>query len=520
MNFFQRFLTQARDLWTGLSTPRRVGVVLAAVVAVGAVAGLLYLSNAFGTGRYVALPYSVPPDQVERAQTRLTAAGVRHTLDPSTAEIRVLADDLPKARVALATEGFPNYAGKGLESFDETSFGATPFQLNVNYLRAIQVELARSILTIDAVASARVLIARPDPTPFVREQKPTTASVILKLKPGASFSRAAAASVVSLVSKSIEGLKPENVTVVDSTGRLLSDPHAGEKDDLPTTHLEYRRELESYLSSKAEEMLSRTLGAGRAVVRVTADINFQKVREQQVTYSPDAKVVTAERTTTVKSPAPAARGVAGATSNISRTGGTAAGGAAGGGSEETVSTDYLVAKTTRDLEDKMGAVTRLTIATLADLTPVEGSTPISRDEVEKIVKQAVGFKIGRDEIQVTNATLGVPVLAAPEIDEEAVRLQRLQGYAALARNICIALGVVTTAGLATLLLLRGRRGAAPAAAQAPAPFASPASAPAPVTPLPPPDATPDELLSKFAAMATAEPDRVAGVLGAMLGGKP
>ena len=265
--------------------------------------------------------------------------------------------------------------GKGYELFDETSLTTTPFVQNVNYQRALQAELGRSIMQLEPVQFARVLIARPDPTPFVREQRPPTASVVLKLKPGAAMSRVTAGSIVSLVARSVEGLKPENVTVVDSGGRLLSDPHAGDRDNLPTPQLEYRRELETYLSTKAEEMLAHHLGAGRAIIRVSADINFQQVKEKRKTVYPDEKAVTAERMTTSKNTPSTSRGVAGAASNVPRAsvpdcpaGEVHLGSASS--SEEVIQTDYNYSESVRELEDRMGGVTRLSIAALVDLSRV------------------------------------------------------------------------------------------------------------------------------------------------------
>lgn len=173
-------------------------------------------------------------------------------------------------------------------------------------------------MQMEAVQSARVLIAKPDPSPFVREQKQPTASVVIKLKPRASMSPATAAGIVSLVARSVEGLRPENVTVLETGGRLLSDPHAGDRGNLPTPQLEYLERLETYLSTKAEEMLAKTLGPGRAVIRVSAEVNFQKIKERLKTYSPDGKVAWAERTANSTSSGGTSRGPAGAVSNVAR----------------------------------------------------------------------------------------------------------------------------------------------------------------------------------------------------------
>lgn len=120
----------------------------------------------------------------------------------------------------------------------------------------------------------------------MREQKPTTASVMLKLKPGATLNRSMSAGIVALVSRSVEGLTPDQVTLVDTNGHILSDQHGSEVGATASSQLDYRRELETYLASKAEDMLAQLLGQGRAVVRVTADVNFKTVKEKKRPTAP------------------------------------------------------------------------------------------------------------------------------------------------------------------------------------------------------------------------------------------
>lgn len=506
MEPLRRLLNQLRTYWRELSRVRRIALVGAVIGVVLLIGAAVYFSPGL---QYRTLFSDLAPEEAAAMRTRLTTANIPNRLEAGGTAITVPEDRLAEARVTLAAEGLPSRGGKGYELFDETSLTTTPFVQGVNYQRAIQAELARSIMAIDPVQSARVLIARSEPTPFVRDQKPPTASVVLKLKPGATLTRAQAASIVSLVARSVEGLKPENVTVVDSAGRMLSDPHAGEKEELPTPHLEYRRELENHLAAKAEEMLARHLGPGRAVIRVSADINFQKLKERKEVYSPEGRVAAAERLTTTKTTAPAARGVAGAVSNVARAGGVPpapGGGAGGNSSEEVIQTDYLVSRTVQDTEDPMGAVTRLTIAAIADLSaPVEGGTAISLADAQEIIKQAVGFRTGRDEIKLTNAKLTLPTVP-PETEDEVARLHRIQAYVSLARNISLALAVVLLLALVPLALLRRRRPAPPPPAPVPAP--------------PAPEETRRARLEQLADMARDDPRRVAEVLGVMLGTAP
>jgi flagellar M-ring protein FliF len=510
MNFFQRLRAQAADFWAGLGTARRLLLVAVTVGVLFALGAVAYLQSAT-TGGYVTLFGDLPLDQAGAVDTRLTALGIPHRLEAAGSRITVPEDRLAQARVALAAENLPSGGGRGYELFDETSIGATPFVQNVNYQRALQAELARSIMQLDPVQSARVLVARPDPSPFVRDQRPPTASVVIRLKPRTALSPSTAASIVSLVARSVEGLKPENVTVVDSNGRLLSDPHAGEREDVPAAQIEYRRELENHLAQKAEEMLARSLGPGRAVVRVSTDVNFQKLKEHRETYSPDERVASAERTTSTKTTAGPARGVVGAASNVARAGATLGGGGGGGGgqsTEEVIQTDYLVSRTVRDLEDRMGAVTRLTVAVLADLSPAEGQPAgptLTLEDAQEIVKQAVGFRTGRDEIKVSNVKLAA-LPSAPEPDEEAARIARLQAYVSLARNVCLAIAVVLALAVPLLLLLRRRR-----------PLPAPVPPPPEETAARAAEARRQAMLDRFADMARSDPDRLARSFGMLIG---
>ncbi len=511
MEFITRTWTQIRAYWRGLGLVVRVLIVAAAVLAVGGIGAFTYFNQ---SGEGVPLfPTPLAEEDTAAVTTLLESKSIKHKLKDSHT-IMVPKEQLAAARVALAAEGLPaRGGGKGYELFDQSSLTSTPFQQNVNYVRALQTELARSVMQIDSVASARVIIARPEPSTFLRDQRPTTASVVLKLKSGAAFNRAQANSVVQLVSRSVDGLKAENVTVVDSTGRLLSDPNAGEKDDVSPGMIDKRRELEQYLSQKAQTMLTAHLGPGRAVVQVSADLNYQKVKELQTTYPKDGTVSRAERTTTMKSTNSPRGGVAGAGSNIRQAGGTGGGG--GTTSEEVNQTDYDTSKLVREMEEKMGAVTRLTVAALVDLTPptaVEGQpapSPISAADAEAIIQNAIGFKTGRDSVKVVNGRLGEPPPAVSDPDEETTRLQRMAAYVELARNVSLAVSVVMAMSVLGLLLFRRRPKVAKdaTATTAGAPTAAGAT----------PEGRRQELLDKFVDTARVDPARAAAAFGLLLG---
>ncbi len=500
METLRRLWAQAREYWAGLGLARRVLVATAAVALVAALGVVAYLSSS----PYVAVYRDLAPDEAGAMRTTLSAQNIPVKLSPDGSAVLVPQERLAEARVALASAGLPTRGGKGYELFDETSLMTTPFVQSVNYQRALQAELARSIMQLEPVQSARVLIAKPEQTYFVRGEKPPTASVVIKLKPGAVMSRATATSIVSLVARSVEGLRPENVTVVDSNGRLLSDPNAADRDNLPTPQLEFRRELEEYLANKAQQMLTQHLGPGRAVVQVSADINFQRIKEMQRTYAPEGRVAKTERQMSSKTTGAAARGVAGAASNITRAGGTTA--TAGGGSltsqEETIQTDYALSETVRELEDRMAAVTRLTIAALVDLSSPEGQTVISATDAEEIIKQAVGFRSGRDEVKLTNVKLTGP-LGPTEPDETLTQLQQIQLYVELARNLSLALASFLVVLIVALLAFRRRRVPEDLAEQVVAPTT--------------PEQRRREELNRLIEMARTDPDRVAAIFRSLLG---
>jgi flagellar M-ring protein FliF len=455
MDPLQQILNRIRTTWTGLGAAYRfLALALATILAVTTLA-LSYLSFA---ADYVPLATGLAPEETAAITAQLDSASIPYRLDTVGGAIQVAKEHLARARVELASHGVGSRGGKGFELFDDASLGMTPFVQNVTYMRALQGELARSIMQLEPVANARVIIARSEPSPFIRDQQPTTAGVVLKLKQGATVSRQMAAGIVSLVSCCVEGLKPENVTVVDTTGRLLSDPHSGEPDALSASDLEHRRDLESYLSSRAEELLSRHLGAGRALVRVSADLNYQKMKETRETYSNDEKAIKSEQTVSSESGSGGdSRGVAGAGSNLGRGSPVSTGGANKNKNERTVN-EYLVPKTTQELENRLGGVQRLTIAAMVDLSPREGADAASQQtiaikDVEELIKEAVGFKLGRDEIKVTNVPLaGTPAPAEAPTDRS--WMDKAEIYVHLVRNISVMVAFVFLAGTVFLLTRR------------------------------------------------------------------
>lgn len=310
-----------------------------------------------------------------------------------------------------------------------------------------------------------------------------------------------------MVARAVDGLRPEFVSLTDTTGRVLSDAKPGDPDGEVAGALEQRRELENHLARKAEDMLARVLGPGRAIVRISADVTTQRIKERKETYSPEDRAVASERTLVSKSSAPSgARGGAGANSNIVRTGGggnSSSSNSGGNGTtqEETAQTEYLVSKSVRELEDRMGGVQRLTIAAMIDLSSVgeaaNGRPALTKDEVQDIIKQAVGFRMGRDEIKVSDVALtgSIPL---KDVEDDAAQIQKIALYVNIARNGAMDVGFLTA--MATMWLLLRRR---------PAPIAATGGIVSAYTQ--------KRELDRFVDLAERDPERLASLLESLIG---
>jgi flagellar M-ring protein FliF len=459
MDFFRRLTAQLRQLWLGMSFGRRTTFVLLIAILIASVAGVGYWAS---QPDYRVLYSDLSVEDAGAVTAKLQSQNVQFRLTSGGTTILVPAEQVQQLKVDLAMEGLPNKQ-KGFEVFDDAPLGMTPFMQHVNYGRALETELAKSIMRLNPVAHARVHLVRPEQSPFIREQKPTTASVVLTLKPGRTLSTSMAAGIVALVSHGVEGLSPENVTLLDSNGRILSDQHPGPSTAAPANQLDARRELEAHLASQAEQMLTQLLGPNRAIVRVSAEVNFKNTHEKRETYSPEDRVAKSEKVTSVKSasgPQNKGGGPAGVASNTG-TGRSAPTPAPGpNSSEETTETDYAVSKSETELEDHSSIIERLTVAALVDLSRSdEGgqvAPPMTQAEAEEIIKQAVGYKDSRgDVIKVKNVKLfSVPALTT--LDNEVLQTQRWEMYVNLVRNASLGVAALVALAIGIMVIRRLR----------------------------------------------------------------
>jgi len=463
------FLQQIQQLWARQTLAGRMVLGGSAAILALVVVGVGFWASQTS---YAVLYSGLPTEEAARITQKLDADRITYKLSTDGMTILVPADRVQKTRMTLAVAGLVGGSEKGFEIFDSMSMGATPFVQNMNYVRAIQGELAKTIMTLDPVAHARVHIVQPDPSPFVREEKPVTASVVVKTRIGDSLSRAATQGIVALVAASVKGLTTDNVTVLDTDGRVLSEKKKSALGIVSTEQHERQLEVESNLASKAQEILTRLLGPGRAVVRVTADMSFRHVKEAGEKFDPDAKVVTRESVMSSKTTSPAgARGPAGTASNLPPA--APATPAAGGPSanEDVIESEYAVTRSSYTQEEQVETINRMTVAVMlippipVDETPLEESLGITPAEAGALVKQSIGFKEGRDQIQVS---IGKPAESKEDalVDQQIFATQTLQGYGTVAK--ASSLGVAALALLAIGLMSFRRRPTPEPSAPAPA----------------------------------------------------
>jgi flagellar M-ring protein FliF len=437
------------ERWRALP-PRTQFMALAGVAALVAVLVLL-LGSARNADYRVLFPNLSEKDGGQVIE-RLTQMNVPYRFSDSGAFIMVPASRVHELRMKLSAAGVPtggvggagsHNAGPGYELLDKTPFGQTQGQERMNVQRAIEGELTRTIQSLASVQSARVHLAIPNQNGFFREQQKPSASVVLNLHPGRALERSQIAGIVHLVSSSVPELSPKAVSVLDSSGALLSGAQdADSAEGLDSTQLQYRREIEAGHLRRILALLEPVVGRDNVRASVTAEIDFSQVMQTAEAWRPnqgaDARIAIREQRTQESTQPGSATpaGVPGATSNQPPVNATApitgasaplqgAGGAgAGMSSSREGATRYELDKTTTVTRAAVGQVKRLSAAVVVnhranvDAKGKTTSAPLSDKEIEQLtalVQQGIGFNGERgDQVKVINAPFRAEPAAKPE----------------------------------------------------------------------------------------------------------
>lgn len=403
---------------------------LAALVLLIVVGGLLALVLGGDRTSYKVLYSGLTQEDAAEVVARLQEQRVPYTLSEAGNSILVPASQVYELRLNMAGAGLPRGGGAGFELFDKTSLGTTDFVQRLNYQRALQGELVRTIKQFQQVQEARVHIAVPKESVFVEEEKPPTAAVSVKLYPGQKLSQLQVQSIVHLVASSIPGMSSENVTLVDTAGRLLFRSQSDADTVLSGTQLEYQFKLEESFRGKVETLLEEIVGVNHARARVTADLDFSRVNSTQESFDPEGQVVRSEQSMIEDDlrGGYSSGGIPGVKGELATFAGGASGGESGGGNFKRNNTtrNYEISKQTRHVEESAGSIKRLSVAVMVDGTyekgeeGAEGAKYVARspEEMEyftRLVKNAIGYNEDRgDQVEVVNMSFALSTAREPE----------------------------------------------------------------------------------------------------------
>jgi flagellar M-ring protein FliF len=429
-------------LFDRVGGPRRAAILL---IGLAAAAGVFGLARWASAPTWVPAFGDVPIGDVGTLTDRLTAAGVEFKLGAGGSTVLVKADDVPKARVALARAGvLPTSQRPGWELFDTQQFGVTERVQSINYKRALEGELEKTISGMRGIASAKVHLVISESDTYGVAPLPAEASIILEPNGADGISPEVVRGIARTVASSVEGLTSDRVTIVDDAGRTLNEgDEEGSITSLTSRQLTVQLEVEKNLRDKAERLLAPVLGAGNARVQVNASLSFDRVERRSQTYDPNKAAVREENKDEIIP------------------------GAAGGAAQVTTGAAYDNTVSTENISSAVGTVQRLSVAVLlatpappaadtagaaAGATPAPIlATPVDsaalRSQVETLVKSAVGYDEARgDVVTVTMLPFTpkpLPVIAPPPSTLEQIRTVQRPALSALGILLAFVIALLT-----------------------------------------------------------------------------
>ncbi len=380
----------------------RLQKIIAAAAIAAVVLGLVFILATSKDTEYAVLYNSLEAADAGKIVESLKAKQIEYKLEENGSTILVDKTKLYDVRLDLASQGLPEESSVGYELFDKTNLGMSEFVQKLNYRRALEGELARTISSMDEVKKVRVHIVIPEKALFKKDEKPPTASVILHLKSGRSMSKISIEGIQNLVSSSVEGLPNEKVTVVDSRGKILSEAPMDESTvaGLTATQHDIQQKVEQHISDKVQSLLDGVLGTENAKVKVNAELDFTQVEKTVTDFDPERQVVRSEQNIVDQSKSsdslsyPAVNQEKNQSNQIS---------------------NYEISKSVEHIVQETGNIKRLTVSALINGTSkiidVGGQkklqyTPRPKEEVDNLtlaIKNAVGYDPNRnDQISVLN----------------------------------------------------------------------------------------------------------------------
>jgi flagellar M-ring protein FliF len=418
----------------GLTIARQMGLMLGLALSVAIGVAVVLWSQEPSYGR---LYSEIGESDVSEILDVLNKENIKYKVETGSGAIMVPMDQVSAVKLKLAAQGLPKSNSLGYELLDkDQGFGASKSVETVRFQRALEGEIARTIMAIQNVKSARVLLAMPVQSVFVRERKKPSASVIVNLYQGRSLDKGQVESIIHLVASSVPQLDAEQVTVVDQKGQLLNSNDSSVAGNLTSKQFEYKKNIEEHLMGRIQNILSPLVGGDGMRVQISADVDFTETDRTQEMFNPDLPALRSEQTSEEQNSLSATQGVPGALSNQPTPAGaapeatpapattaanapaTAANSAATPGSlAKNATRNYELDKTITHTRLATGALRRLSVAVVVDdrhVSQGDGTVkaqPYSQEDIHRfsdLVKQAVGFDSSRgDQVTVTNVAFKI-----------------------------------------------------------------------------------------------------------------
>ncbi len=453
MDFLKQLAMQFKSIWDHLNATQRIILVSTFAVSVMGFVAVMTWSSMNGTqSGHATLFVNLDGADAAKVTEALKESGTSYKLENDGRTLLVPKKDLYEVRMQMARLGLPQKGGQGYEIFDKVKLGMTEFVQNLNFRRALEGELSRTIESLAEVDKARVHVTIPKPSLFSEQKEEATASVILMLRPGAEITPRQVKGITHLLASSVEGLKSRQVSVLDVHGNLLTRGFADNDMAEQTDHnLSIQREVETHLERKILDIFQGLLGPGKAKVKVAAELDFDQVKKSVESYDPNTRVVRSQQ----------------------RDDGMTRGSPMAELEQKEGSiTNYEFDKTMAHIISSPGARQRVTVSVVVDGTyeTLEDGTrnfvPRTPEELEKfnaIVKNTVGYSPGtKDEVFVTSVRFDNQYLL--EEQQEMVRLQRQETYQFWGK-----IGIIAAIVIFALIFLRGLTNTLISAMNPPAP---------------------------------------------------
>lgn len=443
---------QSLRLWQNLGKKEKYMILGSAILIVTVVLAWSFLWG--GRPDLVPLFTDLESKDAGEIVAKLKEMKVPNEIGANGTAIMVPSKDVYRIRLELSSQGLPR-GNKGFEIFEQSKFGATEFQNKVNLVQALQGELARTIEQMPEVEKSRVHIVLSEDSLYKKNEKPATASIMLKLRPSAQLSREQIRGIVNLVAHSIQGLKPENVTVIDQMAHVLNDQNdtAGNLGAGTLTQIEMTKKVQEDLQKNVQSLLELVLGPNKAAARVNVELSFDQRTVDRQVFEPvvdDKGIVRSsqELNENFKGSSSAAGGVPGTASNIP---GYVTSGTPGQSNYEKkeVTRNYEINETKEKVVATPGSVKRLTVAVVVDASVNKAQ----QDSIAKTVASAIGVNVSRgDTVSVESISFNTEAFDRQRKEEQDYDNQQKQ-----ALWLKIGLGVLAVLAIIYVIRIVSRR---------------------------------------------------------------